>query len=205
MRSAVRARTRLPRLRVACRCRPRSRGRLFCFGALRMWWRGDGRAWSRRGHRARVDGGRGEAMSAEKITLTLPDGSAKEFPAGTTPLEVARSIGERLAAAAVAGELDGDDRRPARADRALGEVPRADARGPRGGGRDPPLRRARARGRGRAAVPRHDHRRRPPGPLREVPVRLPLRPRRSRPRTSRRSRPRWPASSRRAARSSAGS
>jgi threonyl-tRNA synthetase len=47
-------------------------------------------------------------MSAEKITLTMPDGSAKEFPAGTTPLEVAAAIGPRLASAAVAGELDGE-------------------------------------------------------------------------------------------------
>jgi len=47
-------------------------------------------------------------MSAEKIKLTLPDGSVKEYPAGATPLEVARSVGERLAAAAVAGELDGE-------------------------------------------------------------------------------------------------
>ena len=47
-------------------------------------------------------------MSAEKIKLTLPDGSVKEYPAGATPLEVARSVGERLAAAAVAGQLDGE-------------------------------------------------------------------------------------------------
>ncbi len=46
-------------------------------------------------------------MSAEKITLTLPDGSRKELAAGATPLEVARTIGDRLAKAAVAGELDG--------------------------------------------------------------------------------------------------
>ena len=46
-------------------------------------------------------------MGAEKITVTLPDGSAREFPADATPLEVARTIGERLAKAAVAGELDG--------------------------------------------------------------------------------------------------
>jgi threonyl-tRNA synthetase len=46
-------------------------------------------------------------MGADKITLTLPDGSARDFPAGTTPLEVARAVGERLAAAAVASELDG--------------------------------------------------------------------------------------------------
>jgi threonyl-tRNA synthetase len=47
-------------------------------------------------------------MSKGDIQLTLPDGSVKEFPAGATPLEVARSVGERLAAAAVAGELDGE-------------------------------------------------------------------------------------------------
>ena len=47
-------------------------------------------------------------MSGANIKLTLPDGSAREFPAGVTPFEVARSVGERLAAAAVAGELDGE-------------------------------------------------------------------------------------------------
>jgi threonyl-tRNA synthetase len=47
-------------------------------------------------------------MTGANINLTLPDGSAREFPAGVTPLEVARSVGERLAAAAVAGELDGE-------------------------------------------------------------------------------------------------
>ena len=43
--------------------------------------------------------------------------------------------------------------------------------------------------------PGHPHRRRPPGPLREVPVRLPLRRARSRPRTSSGSRRRWGGSS----------
>jgi threonyl-tRNA synthetase len=47
-------------------------------------------------------------MSKGNIQLTLPDGSVKEFPERATPLEVARSVGERLAAAAVAGELDGE-------------------------------------------------------------------------------------------------
>jgi threonyl-tRNA synthetase len=47
-------------------------------------------------------------MSKGNIQLTLPDGSVKEFSEGATPLEVARSVGERLAAAAVAGELDGE-------------------------------------------------------------------------------------------------
>jgi threonyl-tRNA synthetase len=44
---------------------------------------------------------------SEQITLRLPDGSERTFAVGTTPLEVARTIGERLARAAVAGELDG--------------------------------------------------------------------------------------------------
>jgi len=43
----------------------------------------------------------------EQIKLTLPDGAEKAFAAGVTPLEVARSIGARLARDAVAGELDG--------------------------------------------------------------------------------------------------
>lgn len=40
------------------------------------------------------------------ITLTLPDGSAREVPAGTTAAQVAASIGPRLAKAAVAARLD---------------------------------------------------------------------------------------------------
>ena len=44
---------------------------------------------------------------SEQIVLRLPDGSERTVAAGTTPLEVARTIGPRLAAAAVAGELDG--------------------------------------------------------------------------------------------------
>ncbi|HYN23347.1 MAG TPA: threonine--tRNA ligase [Thermoanaerobaculia bacterium] len=43
----------------------------------------------------------------EVIQLTLPDGSVREVPAGTTPLEVAASIGPRLAKDAVGAELDG--------------------------------------------------------------------------------------------------
>ncbi len=41
------------------------------------------------------------------IALTLPDGSSREFPEGTTGVEVAQSIGRRLAKAAVAVKLDG--------------------------------------------------------------------------------------------------
>ncbi|HEY3569178.1 MAG TPA: threonine--tRNA ligase [Thermoanaerobaculia bacterium] len=43
----------------------------------------------------------------EAINLTLPDGSVRTVPAGTTPLEVAASIGPRLAKDAVGAELDG--------------------------------------------------------------------------------------------------
>src|SRR5205085_11347900 len=47
-----------------------------------------------------------ETMTAT-IDLTLPDGSVRTVPAGTTPLEVAASIGPRLAKDAVGAELDG--------------------------------------------------------------------------------------------------
>ena len=42
-----------------------------------------------------------------EITVTLPDGSTKSVPEGSTVLDVAASIGARLAAAAVAGTIDG--------------------------------------------------------------------------------------------------
>ncbi|HEX4952477.1 MAG TPA: threonine--tRNA ligase [Thermoanaerobaculia bacterium] len=43
----------------------------------------------------------------EPLRLALPDGSIREVPPGTTPLEVAASIGPRLAKDAVGAELDG--------------------------------------------------------------------------------------------------
>ncbi|HEX2254952.1 MAG TPA: threonine--tRNA ligase [Thermoanaerobaculia bacterium] len=45
--------------------------------------------------------------SVESLHLTLPDGSVREVEPGTTPLDVARSIGPGLAKAAVGAELDG--------------------------------------------------------------------------------------------------
>jgi threonyl-tRNA synthetase len=57
--------------------------------------------------------------AAASIRITLPDGSVRDIRAGTTPLEVARSIGERLAKAAVAARVDGtlvDLSRPINAD-----------------------------------------------------------------------------------------
>src|SRR5436853_1915731 len=41
------------------------------------------------------------------LTLKLPDGSAKQVPAGTRPRDVAEAIGKRLAQAAVAAKVDG--------------------------------------------------------------------------------------------------
>jgi threonyl-tRNA synthetase len=43
------------------------------------------------------------------ITITLPDGSSREYPAGTTAGDVAASVGSRLARAAVAATVDGDE------------------------------------------------------------------------------------------------
>ncbi|MFZ2059258.1 MAG: threonine--tRNA ligase [Acidimicrobiales bacterium] len=42
-----------------------------------------------------------------EVTVFLPDGSTRSVPAGTTIAELAAQIGRRLAAAAVAAELDG--------------------------------------------------------------------------------------------------
>ena len=46
-------------------------------------------------------------MSDKQVTITLPDGSERSYPAGVTPGEVAASIGRRLAEAAVAARVDG--------------------------------------------------------------------------------------------------
>jgi len=42
-----------------------------------------------------------------EIQITLPDGSTKAYPKGTTPLDVARSIGKRLAQDAIAAKING--------------------------------------------------------------------------------------------------
>ena len=41
----------------------------------------------------------------EQITISLPDGSAREYAAGTTAGDVATSIGKRLGKAAVAATV----------------------------------------------------------------------------------------------------
>src|ERR1700733_1585675 len=43
--------------------------------------------------------------NADSIKVHLPDGSIKEFPAGSTPLDVAQSISPRLAAAAIVARV----------------------------------------------------------------------------------------------------
>ena len=47
------------------------------------------------------------SMMAGAISVRLPDGSTPELPVGTTALELAKSIGPRLAKAAVAATVDG--------------------------------------------------------------------------------------------------
>jgi threonyl-tRNA synthetase len=47
-------------------------------------------------------------MAADEITITLPDGSAREYESGVTAGEVAGSIGRGLAKAALAAKADGE-------------------------------------------------------------------------------------------------
>src|SRR5438128_2087029 len=44
---------------------------------------------------------------ADQITITLPDGSARQLPAGSTAADLAAGIGRGLAKAALAAEVDG--------------------------------------------------------------------------------------------------
>src|SRR5271166_740308 len=45
---------------------------------------------------------------SESLTITLPDGSQKSVPEGSSPLDIAKSIGQRLADDAVVARVDGD-------------------------------------------------------------------------------------------------
>jgi threonyl-tRNA synthetase len=45
---------------------------------------------------------------ADQVKITLPDGSQREYDTGTTPAEIASSIGKRLAKDAIAAKVDGD-------------------------------------------------------------------------------------------------
>jgi threonyl-tRNA synthetase len=49
-------------------------------------------------------------MSAQAIDVMLPDGSARSVPASSTALDLAQSIGSRLAKAAVAAVIGGEER-----------------------------------------------------------------------------------------------
>src|SRR5215472_15242699 len=46
-----------------------------------------------------------QTVQTSMIQITLPDGSHKEVPKGTTPLEIARSISPRLAEAALVAKV----------------------------------------------------------------------------------------------------
>jgi threonyl-tRNA synthetase len=45
---------------------------------------------------------------ADQVKITLPDGSQREYETGTTPADIASSIGKRLAKDAIAARVDGD-------------------------------------------------------------------------------------------------
>src|SRR5688500_11354914 len=49
----------------------------------------------------------GESRLRIMASIKLPDGSIKELPDGSTVLQLAESIGKRLAQAAVVGKVDG--------------------------------------------------------------------------------------------------
>jgi threonyl-tRNA synthetase len=44
-------------------------------------------------------------MSSNQISITLPDGSVRQLPSGTTPFEIANSISPRLAAASIVARI----------------------------------------------------------------------------------------------------
>jgi threonyl-tRNA synthetase len=47
-------------------------------------------------------------MSTENVTITLPDGSSREYPAGVTPRKIAEDIGAGLARQAIAAVVNGE-------------------------------------------------------------------------------------------------
>jgi threonyl-tRNA synthetase len=59
-------------------------------------------------NRSRQKGVQREFEMSETVRVSLPDGSAREFAAGTTVLGVAEAIGPRLARDTVAGMVNGD-------------------------------------------------------------------------------------------------
>lgn len=72
------------------------------------------------------------ARAQNNITVTLPDGATRTYPAGTTAMEVAESISKSLAKAVVAAKIDGqlsDLSLPIEKDVSLALVKREDAEG----------------------------------------------------------------------------
>ncbi|MGH9388436.1 MAG: TGS domain-containing protein, partial [Vicinamibacteria bacterium] len=46
-------------------------------------------------------------MSRDNVSITLPDGSSREYPAGVTPRKIAEDIGAGLARQAIAAVVNG--------------------------------------------------------------------------------------------------
>ena len=71
-------------------------------------------------------------MADKQISITLPDGSARQYAVGTTGMQIAQSIGAGLAKAAVAIRVDGaewDLSRPIEADAKVAIIRRQDPEG----------------------------------------------------------------------------
>jgi threonyl-tRNA synthetase len=66
-------------------------------------------------------------MSTKTIAVHLPDGSVREVPAGTTPLDIANTISPRLAAASVVARLTPVASNPQTAASSAGAEPAAEA------------------------------------------------------------------------------
>ena len=50
-----------------------------------------------------------DQIDGSKVTVSLPDGSTRVLEKGTTTLDLAASIGKKLAADAVAAKVNGDE------------------------------------------------------------------------------------------------
>ena len=102
---------------------------------------------------------RGRSAAADGIVrLTLPDGSVREVPAGTTGAAVAESIGPRLAKDALAVKLDGEGARPHAPAHGVGRVRGRHAEAPRRARALPPLDGPPDAQRGQAALPGREDR-----------------------------------------------
>ena len=59
----------------------------------------------------------------DQIHVTLPDGNVKEYPKGTTPVEVAKAISPRLAEAALVAKVYATTAMAQRANPASSPIP----------------------------------------------------------------------------------